>query len=179
MPIHSVRIWVKAQPSEVRKGDPTRIVGATQGSNLYTRIKSVLDEHGREIAWDDEVVPRLDALRNREQMVTSTVEKFTLFANEHVLHPDVDGNWQVYRVLSLAERDIELRLHYDGRISSQVKGEDRVRIRGQALRARNFRKVSISPTGILTDALTGQPVEPAALENQEPPKNSRSKPSKK
>jgi CRISPR-associated endonuclease Csn1 len=179
-PIHSTRVWVKAQAFAIRKGDPTRCVAATGGSNFCTQILSVLDSQGNEVAWTDRPVSRLDALRNRNQPESDPLVRFPLFANDFVVMPDRNGEWQVYRVLNVSEGDIEVRLHHDARTSDEVKKSgDRERIRSGALKERRFRKANLSPTGILTDALSGAPLDLKTLEKSVPRKQTRRKPKDK
>jgi CRISPR-associated endonuclease Csn1 len=180
-PIHSVRVWAEKKAFAVRPGDPTRNVAATQGSNFCSRIRAVVDKEGNEIGWTDQLVNRLEAMRMRNQdQQVDPLEKFALFANEHVLMPDKQGEWQLYRVLSLSKENYEIRLHHDGRDSSEVrKSKDRPSIRSGALSERRFRKVSVSPTGRLTDPLTGVEIDISTLERWTPPKQTRRKGRKK
>jgi CRISPR-associated endonuclease Csn1 len=179
-PIHSVRVWAGEKATAVRMGEPTRNVAATQGSNYCSRILAVVDDAGNEIGWTDQLVSRLEAMRNRDGRPVNPLERFTLFVHEFLLMPDQVGDWQLYRVLSLSDGDIEVRLHYDGRTSDEVKKvKQRVRIRSGALIERRFRKVSVSPTGLLTDTLTSEEIDLNTLAKWTPlkqtPKKGRTK----
>jgi len=179
-PIHSVRVWAKKEASAIRLGDPTRNVAVTQGSNFCTRILPAFDKSGNEIGWTDQPISRVDAMRNRNKPLGEVTEKFTLFINEYVLMPDETGDCRLYRVLNLSAGDIEVRLHYDGRTSDEVKkAKQRVRVGAGAMLERRFRKVSVSPTGLLTDALTGEEIDITTLAKWTPPKQTPKKGRKK
>lgn len=168
-PIHSVRVWVKAKAQPIRQGDPTRAVTSTGGCNYCARIVKYIDRNGIE-CWQDEALSRLDVLRNPSLLHPTDTEVFRLFPNEHVIKIDDSGNWQVYRVLSISDGDIELRLHYDGRIGGDVKGADRVRLRSGSLKSKCFRKVAVSPAGILRDGLNGEVIDLKTLAKPAPSK---------
>jgi CRISPR-associated endonuclease Csn1 len=179
-PIHSVRIWAEKKAVAVRKGDPTRNVAATAGSNFCSRVLAVLDDQGHEIGWTDQPVSRLEAMRNRNEPAADPRDRFSLFIHEFVLMPDQTNVWRLYRILNLSEGDIEVRLHFDGRTSDEVKkSKERIRIRGGALSERRFRKVSVSPTGLLSDALTDDEIDLTALAKWSPPKQTRKNDRKK
>ena len=171
-PIHSVRVWVGTKAAfAVRAGDPTRSCAATAGSNFCTRILAVMDSEGNEIGWTDQPVSRLEAMRTRNEPCPDPRERFTLFIHEFVVMPDAEGICQLYRVASISEHDIELRLHCDGRISKEIqRSGQRCRIRSKVLPQGRFRKASVSPAGLLTDALTGEEINLSTLAMLSPPK---------
>ena len=175
-PIHSVRLWSEKKAFPARRGDLTRNVAATPGSNFSSRILAVLDDEGQEIGWTDQPVSRLDAMRARNQMQVDPLERFTLFTHEFILMPDSEGEWQLYRVLNLSHGDIEVRLHTDGRTRDEVKkAKQRVRIGSTVLLEKRFRKVSVSPAGIITDALNDEQIDLKSLEKWSPPKQTLKK----
>lgn len=175
-PIHSVRVWVKAKPFAVNVGQKTRFVAATGGSNFCTRILAVEDEQGNEVGWTDELISRRDAMRMRNRRARHQNERFTLFIHEHVLMADNEGKWQVYRVVNLSEGDIEIRLHHDGRTSDELKkAKERVRIGSGALARRCFRKIAVSPTGQITDAVTNEAIDLSRLAKPLPAKQTANK----
>lgn len=177
-PIHSVRIWARQKASPVRQGDMTRVVSLD--SNFCTRILAVLDKDGREVGWTDSPIPLLDAIRKKGKNENDPLLKFTLFAKEHVLMPDAAGDWQVYVVLNFSKGEIGVQLHYDGRKRDEVRKSDKnSRIFAGVISERRFRKVDISPTGLLTDALTGEPIDLATLAKWQPGKQTAKQPKRK
>jgi hypothetical protein len=172
--IHSVRIWTKAKPQAIRKNDATRNITSTSGSNFCTKIMAIVDSHGNEIGWTDELLTRLDAMQRKSIEETNPLERFSLFIHEHVALLDAMGNWQICRVINLSEGEIGVQLHHDGRKSDEIKkAKERIRIGPGILKERGFRKVVVSPTGLLSDALTGTPIDIQTLEK--PPASNQTK----
>jgi hypothetical protein len=168
-PIHSVRVWAQVKPEAIRRNDPTRNVVSTAGSNFCTLIVPKYDAKGNEIGWTDEPVSRRIAMLNRRGFNNSNSVVFELFIHDYVVLADEQECICVYRVLNLSKGDIEVRLHSDGRSSDSVKkAKERIRIRSGALKARSFRKVTVSPTGLIKDPETGMVIDLEKLELTNP-----------
>ena len=162
----------------------TRYVISTGGSNYCSRFYSILDTNGQEIGWKDRVLSRLEAMQifGKQRRKTSPIDTtsvglpvsnetvdtnsstfdenlfvFDLFVNDFVLMMNNQNKLVLYRVLSLSSGDIEVRLHTDGRLSDAVKkSKERVRIGTRAITKREFRKVYLSPAGMVIDAISGE-----------------------
>ncbi len=170
-PIHSVRIRIKGKPFAARGGDHTRFVTAAPGSNFCSRILAVLDAAGNEIGWTDDPMTRIEAMRTQLSTSNDPRERFVLFAGDHLLLPNNDGEWRVCRVQSISKSDIEVRPHADGRTDDEIKkAKERIRIRADALSRRCFRKVHVSPTGLISDPATGEFIDLRSLEKFNGPK---------
>jgi CRISPR-associated endonuclease Csn1 len=151
-PIHSVRVWVNAKPSQLKPGDKTRYVISTGGSNFCARILPVLNSSGEEVGWADEVISRIEARKSLKKDTTGMQEVFRLFPHEHVLMLDTNKKLEVFKIKSISAGDYEVRAHWDGRIGK----EGRIRIRGGTLKKKGFRKVLISPSGLIIDPFSGE-----------------------
>lgn len=169
VPIHKVRVVVQEKPWKVGKGARERFVTSTAGSNHHTAIieARALTGSGSGKAkktttiWMDQPVTLIEAHRRRGSgkpivNVKPEVEgggefMFSLAPNEYIFMKDESGNEQLYRVLSISEGDIEVVLHTDGRMSTERR-QDRVRIRGTALKDRVFRKTSVTYLGEIQNA---------------------------
>jgi CRISPR-associated endonuclease Csn1 len=154
-PIHSVRIWVREKPIQLRPGDRTRNVSSTGGSNFCAKILPILNATGDEVGWKDEVISRIDASRELFGETTENNELFRLFAHEHILMLDANKKLEVYKIKSVSSGDYEVRAHWDGRTDK----EGRIRITSGVLKRRAFQKVLVSPTGIVSDYFSGEIID--------------------
>jgi len=85
---------------------------------------------------------------------------FDLFINDYIILHDNEGKSKLCRITSISKGDIEVRIHTDGRRQDVVKkSRDRIRVGGKIFARRGFRKVLLSPTGLLRDALTGEIID--------------------
>jgi CRISPR-associated endonuclease Csn1 len=165
--VHKVRLRVGDKPKPVGQGVHQRFVTSGANSNHHCVIVAVLNEMGKEIRWEDHVVSRLDAnSRNSHDARNNGAEiiqhqwgngrrfKFSLIPDDFIRMLDDQGVEQLYRVISVSQGDIELRLHSDGRDSTTLKEQKaRIRLRsGDKFRQLRAYKVSISPLGDWTHA---------------------------
>jgi hypothetical protein len=188
-PIHSVRIWEytnadKPQQKQITTKGGTRFLSSIGGSNYCSRFYSILDPRGQEIGWRDRVLSRLEAMKlfgkgkSKKKVVLQEIDEststaglgaqefdenlfvFDLFIHDFILMNNKQQVPTLFRVMSLSSGDIEVRVHTDGRRSDAVKKSgDRVRIGAKSILRRGFRKVFISPAGMLVDAITGEILE--------------------
>lgn len=157
IPIHKVRVRTDVKPRAIGQAERLRHVAPAPGSNHHAVIVAVLDEEGREIRWEDHVVNRLEVYERKSKGQPLIQRdwgpgmqfKFTLARNDFVTMEDSTGHEQLYRVLSVSPRNIELRRHDDARVRKQIKemGERRVTISGTRLFTRKGRKVRINYLG--------------------------------
>jgi len=163
-----------------------RFVASTGGSNYCVRFYSILDRDGRVTGWKDRILSRFEAMklfsRNNKKNVSDVVPKpeihidstssvkasgvdqfdesrflFDLFINDFLVMKNKQGSPTLYRVLSLSAGDIEVRAHVDARKSEEVKkSKERVRIGPRAISKMEFRKVDVSPSGVVRDSITGE-----------------------
>lgn len=161
VPIHKVRIQARVNPRKIGAGDGVRFVGSTKGSNHHTVIWAKLDKDGKEIGWEDEPVTLFEAyerVRRGEPVVCrdggeGRVFKFSLAANEFVELDSEDGGRMVYRLLSISDGDMEVRMHRDCRIRKELRAAKELeRVSGNALLKRNARKIHVSHLGEIKDA---------------------------
>ncbi len=162
IPIHKVRVRASVKPWSVGQKARRRWVVAKAGSNHHTTIVATIDENGTEVKWEDHIVSRFDAtdhlVRARRSGNPPTIVqrdwgpdrrfKFSLAPDDYLLMDDDDGRVQLYRVASISEGDLELRLHSDARIRKEINAaHERVRASAEKLRQRNARKVRITYLG--------------------------------
>lgn len=167
----------------------TRYVGSTGGSNFCSRVYKTTDVNGDETGWRDRVLSRLEAMqlfavtkkkskgRNSSPEGNPTITNdglianqianfdesqfiFDLFINDYIILLDNEGKSKLCRITSISKGDIEVRIHTDGRKQDVLKKSgERIRVGGKIFARRGFRKVLLSPTGLLRDALTGEIID--------------------
>lgn len=165
IPIHKVRIRVKQKPIPIAD-DPARRRWVAPRGNHHVVIVACLDDQGREIAWEDHVITRLEAYRRlrqagprpRNQLIQRDWGpkkrfKFSLMLNDMLELDEPGGGRQLYRVRGLSEGDYELTLHFDARPQTEIeKKKQRVRMTAEKLRLRHARKVVVTPLGEIQPA---------------------------
>jgi CRISPR-associated endonuclease Csn1 len=165
IPIHKVRIRVKCKPVCIAS-DPARQRWVNPSGNHHAVIVAVLDQAGREIAWEDHVVTRLEAHQRLRQAGPGSRNpiiqrdwgpnkrfKFSLMVNDMLELDEPGGGRQLYRVRSLSEGDFELTLHFDARPKAEIAAKkQRVRMTAEKLRLRHARKVVVTPLGEIQPA---------------------------
>jgi CRISPR-associated protein Cas9/Csn1, subtype II/NMEMI len=131
-------------------------------NNHHTVIVECKDAKGR-VRWEDRPLALIDAYARRAAKLPivnrdlSQTERFVFsLAPGEFVEMDVPGNATqraIYRIASISQGDIELRLHRDGRTSDQIKKDkDRVRVSGEKLRKLRARKVRVTYLGEVVSA---------------------------
>ena len=154
IPIHKARIRKTDHPMQVGAGTSRRYVNP--GSNHHLEVIAVLNESGKTVRWEGEVVSRFEAVtrrRNNEPIIRrdhgpNRKFLFSLSPGEHVMMK-VDGeDEQLFRVLSISDGDNEFTLHTDARPATiRRKGGGRTRGGPEKLRKASAHKVNVSPAG--------------------------------
>lgn len=146
--IHKVRITTNDKPWGVGKGPRERFVTSTAGSN-----HQAVFARGPDGAWTNQVVRLIDVTPAR-----ATAPRphgggvLTLAPNEYVRMKDADGKVDLFRVLSLSKDDYRFIRHTDARRVADAKDGGIIRLRGGAISARPFEKVSVSYLGDVSPA---------------------------
>ena len=135
------------------------------GSNHHTVVVANLDAAGNEKSWDLFPITMLEAYqrskRNPKQPVIQRdwgpqrLFKFSICPNEYLQVDDENGGRILIVVLSTSKKQIECRLHHDGRSASEARKKGsgaRIRLSGKALKDRNARKVHVTHFGKIVPA---------------------------
>ncbi len=153
VPIHRVR--VKKALSTFRVGEEGRGRNVAPSNNHHMEIIEILDDKGKTVKWDAEVVSLFEAkqrLRRGERVVKTDHGPKTCFlfslANGDIIDLDgEDGTRGLYRIRSLYEdkriRRIDIN---DARKIGDISRKGQL-MPPNRLRERNCRKVTIDPIG--------------------------------
>lgn len=152
--LRKVRVRVKDKPAPFGRSDSMRY--ALPASNHHTVILRTRDRRGNEV-WTDQPIRLCDLMdRKRPEGAGKLGPEvvFTLAANDYVEMDAPEGGTQLYRIRSVSEGDIELRVHYDARPDKVVRkaGRSGLRVNGEALRKRHARKVRVTYLGEVLNA---------------------------
>jgi CRISPR-associated endonuclease Csn1 len=148
---------VRETKNTITVGEGVRARHVATGGNHHMAIVAVLDKDGNEKKWEGHIVSLFEAVRRRKDG-EPVVQKdfgpgkkfmFTLTGNEYVLMEDKEGEEQLFRVLSISDNLIELRLHNDARPSTVVRKIKKARTvcTYKAFFDRKARKVLVDPLG--------------------------------
>lgn len=157
------KVRVLADPGQTCIGKPGFERHINTASNHHTVIFAELDAAGKDKKWLDEPVPLLEAYRRQaanERIVRRELgadKRFVLsLAPGEYLEMDTPGDATkraVYRVCSISEGDMELRLHHDARTADEVKkAKARVRVSADRLRKLRAKKILVTYLGELRNA---------------------------
>lgn len=156
-------VRVEAGPRKTRIGKDASERHVETASNHHTVIYAELDAAGKEKAWHDEPVTLLECYRRQgaEQPIVRTDAApgrrflFSLAPGEFV-EMDLPGDATkraIFRVASISEGDMDLKLHNDGRTADELKkSKSRVRVSGNRLRTLRARKVRVTYLGEVVNA---------------------------
>lgn len=159
--LRRVRVEVGGQRTPIGKGVTARLVET--GSNHHTVVWGVCGADGTVNRWEDEPTTLMEAYARVAAGKPVVCRdggpnrqfQFSLVIGEHVEIdvPDREGERDMYRVLSISHRDMELARTTDGRTSTQRKeAKDRLRVSGEKLRTLHARKVRVTHLGELRPA---------------------------
>jgi len=157
------KVRVLADPGQTRIGKPGFERHINTASNHHTIIYAELDAAGKDKKWFDEPVPLLQAYRRqaagqpivRRELGADRRFVFSLAPGEflEMATPDDATKRAVYRVLSISQGDMELRLHHDARMADEVrKSKARLRASADKLRKLLARKILVTYLGEIRNA---------------------------
>jgi CRISPR-associated endonuclease Csn1 len=154
IPIHKVRVRVKANPWTIGSGPHERHVAAKAGTNHHVEIVEVTDSKGR-VRINDHCVSLFEACERRrrgEPVIRRDHGPgarllFTLYPGDCVEMCDDDAKRSVFRVANISAGDIQFRLHSDARTADQVR-KHRIRATSSNFwTERGVRKVVVTHLG--------------------------------
>lgn len=165
--IHKVRVFVDKKPRSIGKGVRSRYVASGKDSNFASMIYAVVDADGNEIKWEHKVITRLEAherksrnqkLAGEKILIPETHEfndekqrqfKFALCKNDTLMLQGANGTNEIYRVQSISQNEIQLCPLEWQIMPKDKRGTDNRICAIDALRHRNPRLITISPSGKL------------------------------
>ncbi|KAA0212967.1 MAG: type II CRISPR RNA-guided endonuclease Cas9 [Cyanobacteria bacterium CYA] len=159
--LRRVRVEVGGQKAAIGREAAVRHVETA--SNHHTVVWGVCGADGSEERWEDQPVTLMEAYGRVAEGKPVVCRdggpnrrfQFSLVIGEHVEIdvPGGEGERDIYRVLSISHRDMELARTSDARTSTQRKeAKDRLRVSGEKLRTLHARKVRVTHLGELRPA---------------------------